>query len=246
MLATCERALRLGLPALAFTEHCDFVAVHEGQKPLDVTGYLESIERCRARFPDLRIISGAELGEPHLFPRETAAVLASGKLERLLGSVHCVTFLGRLIDMSQMRSLPPADLRRLLTVHLEETLALVESDAEFASLAHLDYPKRYWPAQGEPYPEQEHEEMTRAILRALSRRGSALEVNTTRGVDPDRGLCPGPTVLRWWREEGGRAVSFGSDTHEPSKLAAGFQFAAEIVAAAGFRASPDPTAFWLR
>ena len=49
MEATCRRALEIGLPAIAFTEHADFVAVHEGQHGLDVAGYLESVDRCRAR-----------------------------------------------------------------------------------------------------------------------------------------------------------------------------------------------------
>ena len=246
MTAACAQARKLGLPALAFTEHCDFVSVHERQVPLDVEGYLEAVERCRARFPDLRILSGAELGEPHLFPAEAAAVLASGRLERILGSVHCVTFEGRLIDMSQMSSIDAARIPQLVSVHLAETLALVESDAEFSSLAHIDYPKRYWPHGELPYVESDHEEEFRAILRGLARRGSALEVNTTRGAEPSRGLCPGPAVLRWWREEGGQALSFGSDAHDPTKIAAGFKLAGEVAAAAGFRPSADPTAYWTR
>jgi len=246
MAATCEEALRLGLPAVAFTEHCDFVSIHEQQAPLDVDGYLDAVERCRDRFPRLRILSGAELGEPHLFPAETAAVLASGRLERILGSVHCVSFEGRLMDLSAMKSVAQERLPDLLRVHLAETLALVESSVEFVSLAHIDYPKRYWPHDRVAYAEADYEEEFRAVLRALAQRGSALEVNTTRGADPTRGLCPGPLVLGWWREEGGRAVSFGSDAHDPSKVAAGFRLAAEMVASAGFRPAADLTAFWLR
>ena len=246
MAAACEEALRIGLPAVAFTEHCDFVHVHEGQAPLDLEGYLEAVERCRSRYPGLRILTGAELGEPHLHLAEAAAVVAAGRLERILGSVHCVTFEGRLLDMSQMRSVAPAKVRALLAAHLAETLALVESNVAFAALAHIDYGKRYWPSEVPAYSEREHEEELRAILRGLARRGGALEINTTRGVDPVRGLCPGPTVLGWWREEGGRAVSFGSDAHDPSKVAAGFRSAAALVEAAGFRPASDPTEFWTR
>ena len=246
MAAACERALSIGLPALAFTEHCDFVAVHARQVPLDLEGYLDSVERCRAQFPSLRILTGVELGEPHLYLAETAAVLASGRLERILGSVHCVTFKGRLMDLSELKSIETSMVPELVRVHLAESLALVESNAEFSSLAHIDYPKRYWPHDQLAYAESDFEDEFRAILRGLSRRGSALEVNTTRGSEPSRGLCPGPVVLRWWREEGGRAVSFGSDAHDPTKVAAGFALAASLVAEAGFRPSADPTAYWTR
>ena len=73
-----------------------------------------------------------------------------------------------------------------------------------------------------------------------------LEVNTTRGADPVRGLCPSPTVIGWWREEGGEGVSFGSDSHEPSRIAAGFAAAAAAVEAAGFRPAADPAGYWRR
>ena len=84
------------------------------------------------------------------------------------------------------------------------------------------------------------------MLRAAAVRGVALEVNTTRGRDPARFLCPGPMVLNWWREEGGGAVSFGSDAHSPEHLAAGFDLAQELATAAGFKPRDDPLAFWVR
>ncbi|HKC19460.1 MAG TPA: PHP domain-containing protein, partial [Candidatus Dormibacteraeota bacterium] len=87
---SCARALELGLPAIAFTEHADWAIVHKGQHPVDIHGYLDAVERCRAAFPGLRILTGVELGEPHRFPEETAAILAAGPLDQVLGSIHSV------------------------------------------------------------------------------------------------------------------------------------------------------------
>jgi histidinol-phosphatase (PHP family) len=53
-------------------------------------------------------------------------------------------------------------------------------------------------------------------------------------------------VLSWWCEEGGRTISFGSDAHSPDALAAGFELARELAAAAGFKPQADAAAFWLR
>jgi histidinol-phosphatase (PHP family) len=243
---SCRKALELGLPAIAFTDHADFVTIHNGQRRLDVAGYLEAIERCRALFPDLRILSGVELGEPHWFPEEAAEVLAAGGLERILGSVHCIEVEGRPADLSRRGLLTPETAPGFMRAYLAETLAMIESDPGFEILAHIDYPKRYWPHTDRPFFENEFEEEYRDVLHAAARRGCVLEVNTTRGGEPHRALCPGLPVLRWWWEAGGTAVSFGSDAHEPSKIAAGFELAAKIVEAVGFKPAPEPTAFWRR
>jgi histidinol-phosphatase (PHP family) len=247
MEATCRRAVSIGLPALAFTEHADFVVgVHADIAPLDAACYLEEVDRCRRHFPDLRILSGVELGEPHRYPQTAAAILASGAFDRVLGSVHCTRWRDRMLDGSQLDRLPTAEAPGFLRAYFAETLKLVQSAQPFEVLAHLDYPKRYWPHAELPYREEDFEEELRAVLRAAAQRGSVLEVNTTRGLDPRRGLCPGSTSLRWWVESGGRAVSFGSDAHHAEKIGLGFELAAGLVEAAGFRPYDDPSGHWLR
>jgi histidinol-phosphatase (PHP family) len=247
MEATCRRAVEIGLPAIAFTEHADFTGGgYPDHHPLDVRSYCREVEHCRALFPGLRVLSGVELGQPHRFPAETAAVLAEAPIDRVLGSVHCVPWQGGIADVS-IPGLLAAE-RALATArsYFAELLALVESSQPFEVLAHLDYPKRYWPHAEVPYRDEDHEEQVRAVLRAAAARGSVLEVNTTRGAEPGRGLCPGPTVLRWWVEAGGRAVSLGSDAHDPERIAGGFELASGLVEAAGFRPNDDPAGYWLR
>ncbi|GAC1510724.1 MAG: PHP domain-containing protein [Candidatus Dormibacteraceae bacterium] len=242
MERTCELALELGLPGIAFTEHADFVVIHEGQHALDVAGYLQAVEECRAKFKNLRILSGVELGEPHWFPDETAAVLAAGKLDRVLGSIHCVNLKGKPVDASQFRELPPAEFAGAVHEFFRETLALVESSQEFEALAHLDYPKRYWMEGQAPYREEDYEEELRAVLVAAAKRGLLLEVNTTRGHI----LCPDITVVRWWYEAGGSGIQYGSDAHQSDKVAEGFQAATQMVESAGFKPARDPLGLWHR
>ncbi len=242
MERSCELAIEVGLPAIAFTEHADWALVHEGQHAVDIAGYFEAIERCRAKYKDLRILTGVELGEPHWFPRETAEVLAAGPLDQVHGSIHCVRLAGRLIDASQFRERPGIDFREAVTEYFHETLAMVESAQPFETLAHLDYPKRYWLDALAPYREEDYEAEIRAILVAAARTGRVLEVNTTRGHT----LCPDITVVRWWREVGGQAVQYGSDAHQPDKVAEGFKLATQMVEAAGFKPASDPMALWRR
>jgi len=248
MEATCRRAVEIGLPAIAFTDHADFTGGgFPDYHPLDIAAYREEVERCRARFPDLRILSGVELGQPHLFADQAAAVLATGPLDRVLGSVHCIRDAGGgLTDVATGDLMAPERAAATLSAYFAELLALVESSQPFEILAHLDYPKRYWPHAELPYREEDHEEAIRAVLRGAAARGSVLELNTTRGAEPHRGMCPGATVLRWWVEEGGRAVSMGSDAHDPERIARGFELACQLADAAGFRPNDDPAGCWLR
>ena len=250
MVAECRRAVELGVPAVAFTEHLDFTGYGPGDaiaatgvktgwweaiRPLDVTGYLASIEECRHRFPSLRIWSGVEAGEPHLFAGSVAAVLAGGSFDRVLGSLHALTWHGRLVNSSSLfEILAPAEVMRR---YLAEVAALVKGSGVFEILAHLDYPRRHWPASAGPYPEAGLEEEYRAVLRALASSGRVLEVNTFSPL-------ASVTLLRWWRDEGGRAVSFGSDAHVTSRVADRFRAAVEIAEAAGFGRGRDPSGFW--
>ncbi|HEV2217089.1 MAG TPA: histidinol-phosphatase HisJ family protein [Candidatus Dormibacteraeota bacterium] len=238
MERSCERALEIGLPAIAFTDHADFVKVNPGQYCVDIVGYLEAVERCRTKFKNLRIHSGVELGEPHWFPEETRRVLGAGRLDHVLGSVHCVRVGDRIVDASQLAKIPDVDPVVFTQSFFAETIAMIERGQPFQTLAHLDYPKRYW----HEYREQDFEEQLRNILTAAVGRELVLEVNTTRG----NVLCPSEAVLRWWREAGGKAVSFGSDAHDPARIAAGFEAAAEVVEAVGFKPAPEPTALWRR
>ena len=66
----------------------------------------------------------------------------------------------------------------------------------------------------------------------MAEAGKALEINTVLPLHP--------TVVRWWHEVGGDAVSFGSDAHEPASLARRFREASDLAEACGFRAGSRP------
>jgi histidinol-phosphatase (PHP family) len=83
------------------------------------------------------------------------------------------------------------------------------------------------------------EEEYRAVVRALASTGRALEVNTTSPL-------ASVDQVRWFHEEGGEAISFGSDSHQPGAVAQQFDLAVDVVEAAGFRAGRDRFDFWRR
>jgi histidinol-phosphatase (PHP family) len=261
MEGSCQRAIDLGLPSIAFTEHVDHTrwvltrdaAARAAESdrlatdgrfeppPLDIEGYLACVERCRARFPDLRIVSGVELGEPHWFQRETQGLLSIGSFDRVLGSLHSVDVDGDpwVVDLLYGEDAPPQfDAGGVVRSYLVEVDRMIDTSSEFAVLAHIDYPIRFWP-EGEPsFDPADFENEFRTVLRSLARSGRALEVNTRVPLRHE--------IVRWWYEEGGDAVSFGSDAHTPEVVARGFADAAAMVEAQGFSAGRGPEDFWRR
>ena len=257
MERSCARAVELGLPSIAFTEHADFTSwvigpevstaarpqkmaqIGPGDRfcppPLDAAGYLASVQRCRDLFPGLRILSGTELGEPHWHEDQVKAVLGAGAFDRVLGSVHSLELAGtRLVDYLFARAEP----RDLIRAYLGEVLRLVESPAPFAVLAHIDYPLRHWPEQAGPFDAAGFEDEYRTVLAALARSGRALEVNAVVPLPP--------VIARWWHQAGGEALVFGSDAHEPSSVARRFAELAATAEAAGFHPGRYPHDFWRR
>ena len=258
MQLACARAVDIGLPGLAFTEHVDFTEwSHQDSAelthtsapthieprprvtPLDVEGYSADLARCREEFPDLRILSGIEAGEPHLFPASVAAVLAAGNFERVLGSLHGIVYEGALtgIDHALFAGLEAHEVMRR---YFAELVVLVDGSSVFNVLAHCDYPRRYWPTTlAGPYAEVDFEEEYRTAFRALASSGRALEINT-------RSPLASAELMRWWWQEGGDAVSFGSDAHQPFRVGEHFDLAVDVVEAAGFRPGRDRFDFWRR
>lgn len=253
MPAACARAVEIGLPAVAFTEHVDFTdwaagagagpGVTVGDRPgvlaFDVEGYAADIARCREMYPQLRVIAGIEAGEPHWFAAGIDAVLAAGPFERVLGSLHAIPVDG-VLEFVDARLFARLDPHELMDRYFTEMVGLIDAASVFNVLAHCDYPRRYWPAERSgAYREDDFEEHYRTVFRALASSGRALEVNT-------RSPLASVDLVRWWRQEGGAAVSFGSDAHQPGRVGERFGVAVDIVEAAGFRPGRDRFDFWRR
>ncbi|GGL12802.1 histidinol-phosphatase (PHP family) [Curtobacterium luteum] len=275
MRRTCERAVRIGLPALVFTEHLDledhWVAGPEDLgshahtlvgvdgrvrlPPLDLDGYLAAIDRCRYDFPELTILTGVEFGQPHLWDAAAADVVR--RVDRVNGSLHMLPFeegdagagsgadgaargaahdAGARTEPSTLyRYRPPAD---VMWAYLAEIPRMVAGSVSFAVFTHIDYAVRSWPsATAGPFDPREFEEGFRSGMRAIASSGRALEMNTRRLWS---------WVPQWWAEEGGRAVTFGSDAHTADALATGFPEATAMLESFGFRAGRRPEEFWTR
>ena len=205
--------------------------------PLDVAGYFDSIERCRHEFPDLRILTGVEFGQPHLDREAAGAVIDLAALDRINGSLHTLPVAGhRSEPVTLFRE--ASDPAEVIWAYLREIAAMV-AGGDFEVFTHIDYAARYWPTEEHgPFDHLRFEDGFRQGLRTIASSGRALEMNTGRPLRP--------WIPQWWAEEGGRAVSFGSDDHATTGLAANFPEAAALLDHFGFRPGSRREDFWTR
>lgn len=274
MEATCARAVEVGLPAVVFTEHVDFTPFRAGflapdypdlvdekgalrAPALDVQGYFECVQRCRAAYPQLRVLAGMEVGQPHRHVEQVDALLAAGSFDRVLGSLHCLrdgpaglagfdaagSGAGQGVGERGEQFAEPWELYphyeagEVFRAYLSEIPQMVAGSAVFTAFAHIDYPVRSWPEEAAPFDPVDFEEELRGALRALAQGERALEINTRRPLEA--------VIVRWWRQEGGRLVTFGSDAHRPDLVGEGLAEAAGLAAAEGFGPDRHPGAAWL-
>ena len=216
------RADELGIDILGITDHCDAMAT------LPYLGFFSEDsghpkfyeEEMRERFWNARnngthrvkLLSGIELGEPHLRAQETREVLIRNPFDVVLGSVH--TFLKDCEpDRIDFDEIHPNEVMRYYLRELYDMVKLGGIDV----LCHLDYPLRYLP----PYPGFAQsmlpfEEEIRSILKLAVHKGIAMEIN---GKSYRNGsFLLEPFLLDWYREAGGEYLSYGSDSHRANQL----------------------------
>lgn len=256
MHAACAQAVRIGLPALVFTEHLDIPGSWRAQpedlmphqrhyvqpdgrvvfEPLDADGYFESIDRVRRAFPELRILTGVEFGQPHLYEAEARRIVDLSRFDRVNGSLHTLDLGGGRAEPSRLLQEHPA--AEVMNAYLAEIPVMVAGSDAFEVFTHIDYALRHWPsAEAGPFDPREFEDGIRAAMRSIAASGRALELNTRRLWS---------WVPQWWAEEGGERITFASDAHTPDALASRFPEAVILAETFGFRPGRTPDEPWWR
>ena len=220
-------AYEKGLSVLYQTEHFD--AYSDGGTMR--VRYFEDAIFSAPPYPDPPValplsIEVGEMGEAFSEARE---LLQRRPYEFVLGALHHLK--GEKGFLSREYS-SDGECRTLFARYLDELLAAAE-ETDYDSLAHMDYPLRYFYAKRglllrlEDYPREVEE-----ILRAVIRRGKALELNTATLRKGYPFLMT--ETLRRFREMGGTLVTVGSDAHAPEDIAFAFDRAEAALREAGF------------
>jgi histidinol-phosphatase (PHP family) len=214
----CRAAISGGLSEIGFTEHFDLIPQDPCFAYFKAAAWWENLLQCREMFEDQLIIkAGIEIGEPHRFPDEVDTLIGEFKWDFILGSLHWVD--DQLIFDKEYYSQAPEEAYRR---YFHELLVMVQ-DGRCDILAHVDIIKRYGFDFYGPFKPEVYEPEIRSVLRACAHSGIALEINTSTLRRPVGQTSPDKRIVAWYLEEGGRAITLGSDAHDPRTVAYGLE-----------------------
>ncbi len=225
----CEQAIQVGIDPDRRHRPRRMAAAREHQRP-DFDRYFDEVRTCQARFAPrgLTLLSGLELGNPHEHRAEVDVLLASYNFDVVIGSMHWLA--GQNIHYT--RCFDGHDVYDVYARYFGE-IAQIAATVECDIIAHFD--RIFWPGTSRFGPPQIEriETPVRDAMRALAEHGRVLELNT-RFLTHEPGWNDTlETVLRWYREAGGRWVAVNSDAHRTAEIGRNRTIAQQLIEAAG-------------
>ena len=228
----CQGAIDNGIEVLASTEHYDlmdfggdphFIKHNERRK--------EDITAAQKRYSGkVKLLSGVELGQPHVNLPVARQLLAENQFDIVLASIHNLAD-GR--DVYGIDYVKDSQCQEIITLYLEEVAKMAEQ-ADFDVLGHIDFPIRNMGKVYTTYTMRPYEDQVRKILKILAEREKALEVNT-RGIRCwQKCICPEDWILTAFREYGGNYLAVGSDSHSAPFIGTGTKEAYDAIKRTGF------------
>jgi histidinol-phosphatase (PHP family) len=211
------RAQKLGIKEIGFTDHDEYLDYFD----------LDVINSIKNRFPDTAIKFGMEISYRPGREQEIKSMAAWFPFDYLIGSVHDLN--GWMFDHPAYRQrYSEWDIDQLYQLYYSVMKKLACSGL-FDVIGHLDVIKvfGYRPTKNQaPYIEP--------VLRAISRAGLVVEVNTAGLRKPCAEIYPSRDLLLRCYEQN-IPVTLGSDAHIESDVGRDLDLAIEILYRTGYR-----------
>lgn len=212
MAASCEAAIAAGVTEIAFTDHVDFETCDPSAGYWNADRYFRQLESVRSEYGDsLTILTGAEVDFNTRTVSQVEDFLRQHTFDFVIGSVHChiendtaeliypETFAGKSLD-------------EMYLPYFANILAAVKT-GWFDTIGHMDLPKRYAPGTHRDYDPLRYREPLQEIFAAMIDHDVAFEINTSGLRRSSGASLPGPSIVRWYVEAGGRRITTGTDSH---------------------------------
>ncbi len=246
----CREALARGLVEICFTPHLEvdprrrhidwFVRVDGKIEPMEserwLERYFQDLEEARKEFSSagLRVKAGLEVGFERGAEAAVEKVAARYPFDFVLGSIHCLEHQA----ISSRRECREYFAHKNLDAVAKDYFGALKEAVDsglFDCIGHLDLYKRY----GGEFFGREINDLHRGrvedIFRAMARKGTGLEVNTS---SRRRGLTefhPSTDLLALAKKAGVRIFTVGSDAHRKKDLGYCTREAVQLLKEMGLR-----------
>lgn len=241
----CERAIQLGLDAMAVTDHCEVNRFYEKdhykidyEQKYDDYGFNRAFENSMAETTAAKdlysgkfnLICGLELGQPLADMEVTQQILSDSRLDFVIASMHEMPGHDDFAFLDYSKENVPA----LLEQNFSEILRIAKW-GKFDVLGHITYALRYIQGnQNIPVDMTPYQDTIREIFKAVIQNGKGIEINTSGLRQKYGDTFPSLEYIKLYRELGGEILTVGSDSHKTADLAKGIKEGIEIAAQAGF------------
>ncbi len=234
-LSECElssRASAAGLRGIGFVAHLDFHPDDFCTGFFNGDRYTASIEEARRLAPELTILRGVEVGEPHLYGRKALDAIGGKGYDFVTGALHWIE--GALI--LEPEAFRTTSVQALVERYYRTTLEML-SEPAFHVLAHLGLFRRGMAMAGlDPSFDETVfcPGLVQDVLGRLIAHGVILELNTSGLRRKEHLTYPTVAVLELYRSLGGSLVTLGSDTHGDPWVFYGLEEGRRMLTNAGF------------
>ncbi len=222
-----KKAISLGLEGITFTDHIDYhfpdrYAESLGANPplftFDLPKYRIKIQELKEKYKDqIQISTGVELGlKPDAYEKNLE-VSQMDCFDFIIGSIHLIQD----YDPYYPDFWEKYGVNTCLSLYLDATLEALPTfqDLKINTLGHLDYATRYVP-EGRPANfYSQFQDKIHSILDYLIQNEIALEINSSGYKNGGNAPNPDYEILEAYYKRGGRKITFGSDAHEPQRIA---------------------------
>ncbi|KUO70838.1 MAG: histidinol phosphate phosphatase [Clostridia bacterium BRH_c25] len=232
IMELCQSAADKGIREIAITDHFEPNTTDEQCLFYNQKGYWSDITKAKRAFKGkLQIKLGVELGQPHLFPETSNAILSDFPYDYVLASAHK---LPTGMDVSEIDYTQISE-EDVCSMYLGQLKELAKWN-NFDCIGHLDLIKRYSAAIYKKNITLTCQyELLKEVLQLVVVNGKGMEINTSGLRQTPREAMPGLDVLKLYRKLGGEILTIGSDAHLAKDVGKGLAEAVELAKEAGFR-----------
>lgn len=219
--ASCEAAIAAGVTQIAFTDHVEHQHTDPGFGFYRIEEYFASVDAARAEFAGrLKVLRGAEVD----FHTDTAERVQSfieqygQEYDFVIGSVHY----GDNAQIIFPEYFDGKSMDDVVYPYFDQLERAIRT-GWFDTIGHLDIPKRYLPKHLRAYDPYRYKNRLEQLFRALIERDVAFEINTSGLRQTPKASMPGPAIVRWYVEAGGKLITTGTDSHAAQTIGAGLE-----------------------
>jgi len=214
----CQKALVSGVDCIYFTDHIDHNKNDYGYGYYNIENYFTELKQVQEKYAGkIVILSGIEFSEPHIY-KSPFEVYKKYPYDFILGSVHF--WLNDMFPSDMVKRNIPREVS--FENYWNEVYKAI-SYGGFDSLAHIDFPKRY-------YKSSYYEDFQISnIFKLMIENDISLEINTSslrKGLSVS---MPDDDFLKLYKSVGGKYITYGSDSHITDDLAADYDYALNLI-----------------